>query len=279
MVNRKVLDPTSSPWAPFGVQLRRSREALGLTQAQLAKQLGYDHTSVCYIELAKRAPTAKFARLADEALQTGGTLVLMWWQHKHTALIEGFPEFAEHEARATQLRLFEIGVVPGLLQTQAYATAWEAGNVRRGSATPAQADERVAFLLTRQQCLDRTQPPTVHAVLDESCLLRPIGGRDVMVSQLDHLEDLATRSHVILQVAPYSLGEDRPFTHPVALLTLPDRKLLAYTETEQRGYLDRDTESVSVLNRHYDRLQVEALNRAATLATIRRVREDFEHAR
>ncbi|MFC9326623.1 Scr1 family TA system antitoxin-like transcriptional regulator [Kitasatospora sp. NPDC057015] len=278
MVNRKTLDPTSSPWAPFGVQLRRSREALGLTQAQLAKQLGYDHTSVCYIELAKRAPTAKFARLADEALQTGGTLALMWWQHKHTALIEGFPEFAEYESRAVQIRLFEVGVIPGLLQTQAYATAREAGNVRRGSAVQTQADERVAFLLNRQRCLDRTPPPALHAVLDESCLLRPIGGREVMTAQLKHLEELATQPHVIIQIAPFALGEDRPFTHPVTLLALPDRKLLAYTETEQRGYLERDTDSVSRLTRHYDRLQVEALNRATSVAAIRRIREDFENA-
>ncbi|MCX5213062.1 DUF5753 domain-containing protein [Kitasatospora sp. NBC_00240] len=82
--------------------------------------------------------------------------------------------------------------LPGLLQTQAYATAWEAGILRRGSATQAQADEGVAFPLTRQQCLDRSQPPAIHAVLDESCLLRPIGGSDVMIAQLHHLESVAT---------------------------------------------------------------------------------------
>ncbi|MEV7780603.1 helix-turn-helix transcriptional regulator [Kitasatospora sp. NPDC088351] len=88
MVNRKQLDPSSSHWAPFGVQLRRSREAAGLTQAELARKVGYDPSYVSYTELASReAPSEQFARKVDEVLNTGGTLVLMWFQHKHTALL------------------------------------------------------------------------------------------------------------------------------------------------------------------------------------------------
>ncbi|MFB7668565.1 Scr1 family TA system antitoxin-like transcriptional regulator [Kitasatospora sp. NPDC056138] len=279
MVNIKDLDPTSSEWAPFGVQLRRSREAAKLTQAQLAKLVGCNPSYVSYVELATRPPSAKFARLADKHLETGGTLNLMWWQHKNTALLEGFPEFAGYEAQAAEIRLFAIGVVPGLLQATEYATAWESGNVRRGSANQKEADERVSFLIARQQSLERTPPPLVHAVLDESCLRRPIGGPDVMVAQLQHLEHLAKQPSVVIQLAPYSLGEDRPYSYPVTLLTMPDRKVLGYTETEQRGYLDRAAESVAPLVRDYDRLQIEALNQAASVAMIRRVREELEDGR
>ncbi|WP_406196253.1 multiprotein-bridging factor 1 family protein [Kitasatospora sp. NBC_01560] len=89
----RQLDPTAGPWAPFGVQLRRSREARGLTQAQLARKVGYDPSYVSYAELATREPPSeKFASRVDEALETGGTLLLMWLQNKHSALLEGFPE-------------------------------------------------------------------------------------------------------------------------------------------------------------------------------------------
>ncbi|MFG2908471.1 Scr1 family TA system antitoxin-like transcriptional regulator [Kitasatospora sp. NPDC048286] len=276
MVNIKEIEPSSSPWAPFGIQLRNSRRAKGLKQHQLARKCGVSASYVSFVELARRPPSEKFATKADEVLETGGTLMLMWWQHKHTALVPGFPEYANHENRASEVRLFSIDIVSGLLQTRAYADAWEAANVRRGTATPEQAEERVNFLMTRQQLLARTPAPLLHAVLDESCLRRPVGGPKVMIEQLLHLEQLAASPNILLQVAPFSLGEDRPFTLPVILLTMPDRKLLGYTETELRGYLDRDINAVLPLARGYDRLQIEALNQAASVEKMRAVRKDYE---
>ncbi|MFC5664523.1 Scr1 family TA system antitoxin-like transcriptional regulator [Kitasatospora misakiensis] len=275
-MNKKELDPTSSPWAPFGVQLRRSREARGLTQAQLARLIGCDPSHVSLVELSHRPPSMNFAMKADEVLETGGTLMLMYWQHKHTALVPGFPEYANYEAKAAEIRMFEIGVIPGLLQTREYATALEAGHVRQGGATQAQAEERVSFLLTRQQCLDRTPPPLVHAVLDESCLRRIIGGRDLMVAQFLLLEELAQRPNIAIQVAPFSLGENVPFMRMVFLLTMPDRKVLGYSENEHRGFLDRDADAVLPVVRGYDRLQIEAMNQADSLAMIRSARRDLE---
>ncbi|WTG87737.1 DUF5753 domain-containing protein [Kitasatospora sp. NBC_01560] len=91
--------------------------------------------------------------------------------------------------------------MPGLFQTEAYATALAMADVRRGTITRRQAEERVTFLLARQQLLRRGSPPLVHAVLDESCLRRPIGGSAVMEQQFSTLEEQFDASHVILQVA------------------------------------------------------------------------------
>ncbi|MFF0413564.1 Scr1 family TA system antitoxin-like transcriptional regulator [Kitasatospora sp. NPDC004745] len=275
-MNKKTIDPTSSPWAAFGVQLRRSREAAGLTQLQLSKKVDCTASHLSYVELAQRPPSLKLAELADQELKTGGTLTLMYWQLKHTALHEGFPEYVNYESRAEQIRVFEINVIPGILQTRAYATAVEVGYARQGNATQEKAEERVEFRLARQQVLDRDPPPVLHAVLDESCLKRLIGGRDVMVEQLLHLERLADRSNIVIQVAPHELGERLPFTRMIHLLTMPSRKVLAYGETEQRGYIDRDLQSVAAVTKGYDRLGVESMNQADSLAMIRMVRRDLE---
>ncbi|MGW1177532.1 helix-turn-helix domain-containing protein [Kitasatospora sp. NPDC002543] len=278
-MNLKELDPTSSPWAPFGVQLRRSRRAAGLTQAQLARRVGVDPSYVSYAELAppgRTPPSEKFARDADRVLDTGGTLLLMWLQAKHSALLEGFPEYANQEQNATEIRIYEAGVVPGLFQIEPYARALAAGDVRRGAITQQQADERVTYLLTRQQLLRRARPPLVHAVLDESCLRRPIGGREVMRAQLSHLEELYAVNNVILQVAPFALGEERPFALPLVLLTLPDRSLLGYSESEGRSHLERDIERLAAWRKHYDRLQVGALAETATLEWMRAARKGIE---
>ncbi|MGW6912722.1 helix-turn-helix domain-containing protein [Kitasatospora sp. NPDC054939] len=276
MVNRRELDPTSSHWAPFGIQLRRSREAAGLTQAQLASKIGYDPSYVSYTELASReAPSEKFARRVDEVLETGGTMLLMWFQHKHTALLEGFPEYATLEAKAAKIRLFDLALIPGLMQTAEYAQALTTGAVRRGSITQAQADQRLEYLELRQRLLRRDSPPMVHAVLDESCLYRPIGGLDVMSSQLSFLESLEGHRNIILQVVPLSRGEHVPFTLPINLVTLPDGTMLGYTESHQRGLLERERDTVVAWDRDYDRLQVEALSTADSAALIRTARKEL----
>ncbi|MFD0351327.1 DUF5753 domain-containing protein [Kitasatospora aburaviensis] len=131
----------------------------------------------------------------------------------------------------------------------------------------------MTFLLVRQQLLGRVSPPLVHAVLDESCLRRPIGGGDVMKDQLMALEELFEAGHVILQVAPFDMAEHRPFALPMVLLSLPDQSLLGYSESEGRSHLERDSDRLAAWRRHYDRLQVGALAEMATLEWIRAVRE------
>jgi transcriptional regulator with XRE-family HTH domain len=275
-MNKKKVDPESSPWAPFGIQLRNFREAKGFLQEDLAPLLECSPSHLSYIELAHRPPSRRLAELADAALDTGGTLLLMWYQLKNAAILEGFPEYARYEALAEQIRIFEINVVNGLLQTRAYATAIEMGYVRQTDASEKLGEERIEFRLARQKILERPSPPLLHVVLDESCLRRVVGGRDVMVEQLLHLEQMTTRRNVVIQVVPFSLGEDRPFTHMATLLTMPNRKILAYGEIEQRGYIDRDTKSTATLAKSYDRLAIEALGQAESRAFIRAARRDLE---
>lgn len=251
-----------------------------MTQVGLGRLVRYSNAYISNVETAKEPPSLRFVQQADDHLHTGGSLELLWWSWKNGALIPGFPEFAAEEAKARAMRLFELDVVPGLLQTAEYASAYESAPVRRGDATQQQADKRVSFLLARQERTGRSPAPLIHAVLDEWCIRRPIGGAATMVGQLRHLENLADRPTVIIQVSPISLGEARPFPHAITLLTMPNRSMLGYTETMKRGYLERDADTVATWARNYDQLQVEALSRAASVDLIRAVRKDFEnHAR
>jgi hypothetical protein len=98
-----------------------------------------------------------------------------------------------------------------------------------------------------------------------------------MARQLTSLEEQAQQPNVIIQIAPFDLAEDHPFTGPLILLTMPNRTQLAYAESTQRGYLERETETVASWAADYDLLQVEALPRAASLDLIRDARKDMEH--
>ncbi len=175
--------------------------------------------------------------------------------------------------RAAEIRLFELGIIPGLLQTPEYAAAITTGAVRRGAITEQQAEERLTLLAQRQASLDRIPAPLVYVVLDESCLRRVVGGPRVMAAQLEQLAAFAELPSTVLQVAPYDLGERRPFDLPVHLLTLPDRAQLAYAESAQQGRLERDMRFVQPLLTAYHQLQAEALSQMASVAMIEQVRK------
>ncbi|MFB7668558.1 Scr1 family TA system antitoxin-like transcriptional regulator [Kitasatospora sp. NPDC056138] len=274
-MNRLELDPHASPSAAFGAHLRSSREERGWTQDQLGEQMEYSGTHVSAVETSRKSATLRFARRADAVLGTGTLFADMCRDVRSTSLLEGFPDYVAQEARAVELRLFELGIVHGLLQTPGYAAAITTGAVRRGSITQAQATERLNFLASRQMLLSRQPPPLLHAVLDESCIRRTIGGTEIMGAQLDSLMSLAELPHVVLQIAPYEIGEARAFDLPINVLTLPDRSVAAYSESAQRGHFERDADAVRPLLTAYHQLQVEALSQAASVALIGKARKEL----
>ncbi|MFJ4597839.1 MULTISPECIES: helix-turn-helix domain-containing protein [unclassified Kitasatospora] len=273
---RRTLDPTSSPLEALAVQISRSRQAKGMTQIELGVRVGYSNVYISNVERAKQAPSLKFVERVDAALDAGGALTGLWWSWKNGALLPGFSEYLRREREAITVRLFDTDMVSGILQHPDYSAAYEAGIVRRGEATQEQADERLSLLAQRQLMLDRGT--MIHVVLDEGVLRRPIGGREIMAVQLSHLESLCDHPNVIIQISPYRLAEDRSLSHPVTLLTLPNRALVGYTETLQRGYLEQDAETVARWVDRYDRLQVNAHSQPDSLAMIRETREELDHA-
>ncbi|MGP3991462.1 helix-turn-helix domain-containing protein [Streptomyces sp. 3N207] len=273
MLNRKELDPERSPGAAFGQRLRTLREQRGWTQDDLADRMGYSGTHISAVETGRRSPTLRFAQSADKALGTGTLLERESRAVRHTGLLEGFPEYVAHEARAIEIRLFELGIVPGLLQTPEYAAAITSGAVRRGAITEQQAEERLTLLAKRQASLERTPTPLIYAVLDESCIRRVVGGPQVMAAQLDRLAAFAELPSTVFQLAPYDLGERRAFDLPVYILTMPDRSLMSYAESAQQGRLERDTKFVQPLLTAYHQLQAEAASQAASVAAINQLRK------
>ncbi|MBT2442223.1 helix-turn-helix transcriptional regulator [Streptomyces sp. ISL-36] len=276
MVNRKELRPESSPRAAFGAHLRRQREVRGWTQEDLATRMGNSSQHISAVETGRKPPTLLFSRKADRVFATSGTgesFEREWHEMRRGSLLEGFPEYVEYERRAVEIRLFEIGIVPGLLQTPEYARVLAYSAVKRGAITPQQADERVAFLAARQAALERAQPPMIFLVIDESCIRRPIGGEKVMNAQLERLVEFADRPTTLLQIAPYAIGERRTFGLPVILLTLADRSVVGYAESQTQGHLDREITSVLPLLTAYHQLQAESLSQAESVAMVQEVRK------
>ncbi|MFI1889122.1 helix-turn-helix domain-containing protein [Streptomyces jumonjinensis] len=276
MVNRKKLNPDASPQAAFGARLRRSRDARGWKQDDLGARMGYSGRHISAVETGRKPPTLAFAVRADIVFgleHAADTFERAWREIRHGSLLEGFPEYVGHEAHAAEIRLYNIGIIPGLLQTPEYAKVLADSAIRRGAITPEQAAERISFLAERQAALVRPLPPTMLVVMDESCIRRPIGGPEVMCAQLDRLVEFAALPNTILQIAPFDIGERRPFDLPVNLLTLPDRSMVAYAESQAQGHLDREPTSVLPMLTAYHQLQAEAVSQADSVAMINQVRK------
>ncbi|WPB93161.1 helix-turn-helix domain-containing protein [Streptomyces malaysiensis] len=274
-MNKNELNPDASPEAAYGARLRSLREARGWTQEDLAARAEYSSVHVSAVENGRKPPTLRFSRSADRAFGIEGedTFERQFREIRHGSLLEGFPEFVDHEGRAAEIRLYEVGVIPGLLQTPEYATILADNTVKRGTITAEQAEERVTLVAERQTALVRTPPPLISAVLDESCLRRPVGEPAIMNAQLEQLIEFAELPNTVLQVAPFSMGARRPFDLPLYILTMSDRSLMSYAESAQRGHLERDGRFVLPMLAAYHQLQAEACSQAESVAMISQLRK------
>ncbi|MGW9291529.1 Scr1 family TA system antitoxin-like transcriptional regulator, partial [Streptomyces albidoflavus] len=246
------------------------------TQQMMADKVEYASSHMSAVETGRKLPTLRLSRRLDRVFGTSGleeSFERKWREIKQGSLLEGFPEYVGYEGRAVEIRLYNIGIVPGLLQTPEYAKVLADSAVRRGSITPEQGDERVRFLGERQEALIRERPPMVFVTMDESCIRRPIGGLAVMGRQLERLVAFAELPNTMLQIAPFEIGERRTFDLPVNLLTLPDRSVICYAESQAQGHLEREGTSVISMLTEYHQLQAEALSQAASVALINQLRK------
>lgn len=275
-MNKNELNPDASPEAAYGARLRSLREARGWTQEVLADRTEYSSVHISAVENGRKPPTLRFSRSVDVAFGIAGTpesFEREYREIKHGGLLEGFPEYVGFEGRAVEIRLFQIGLIPGLLQTPEYARTVADGDVQRGAIPPEQAEERVSFLMERQAALVCPRPPMVLVVMDESCLRQQVGHAGVMEGQLRRLVEVASLPNWVLQVSPFAIGARRSFNLPVNLLTLADRCVMAYTESQARGHLERETTAVVPMLTAYHQLQAEALSQAESVAMIEQVRK------
>ncbi|MFE6979171.1 helix-turn-helix domain-containing protein [Streptomyces sp. NPDC057682] len=275
MPGPRKLDPSSSPRALLGAELRHRREAAGLSQTDLGAPLFVSGSFIGQLESGVRRMQMDQAVKFDELLGADGFFVRNCRALKKSKYPEHFAEAAEAEARATEIKEYAPQLIPGLLQTEAYARAvFEAG---RPTATDSVIDDLVAARLERAQILADPTVPMLWVVLDESVLSRKVGGPKVMAAALRHIAALARRRRVIVQVLPFSAGAHAALEGPLKLMTFEDAPPLAYLQGLGTGQLQDDPAAVRQRELAYDLLAANALSPAASLALIESVAEDYDH--
>ncbi len=188
---------------------------------------------------------------------------------------EHFAEVAEAEAEATASREYAPLLIPGLLQTPAYARA-----VNRSFEPTAPAEiieEWVDGRMARTRLLDHPTRPLLWAVLDEAALRRVTGGRAVMAEVLRHVAGLARRGRVIVQVLPFSAGAHTAMQGSLKLMDFEDAPPLVYFEGVRVGRLEDDPATVAQLRFTFELLTASALSPQKSLALIEALAQDYAH--
>ncbi|WP_275412202.1 helix-turn-helix domain-containing protein [Sphaerisporangium rufum] len=232
--------------------LRQLREERGMTSTEAAKSLEWPASKITRIErnewklpnvhdirllldlyaVTQQSRREALLTLARESRQRG------WWADYKDVFRSNLPAF---EAGASLIRTYESLLIPGLLQVAGYTAA-----VFRGGQViaPSTVERHVEARRTRQKILDRKEPPSLVALIDEAALLKNIGGRAVMREQIQHLITMAARPNITIQVIPNSIGAHSALTSPPFLiLNFPGDPSLIYMATAtETHWLERPEE-------------------------------------
>ena len=275
MPGPKDLDPSSSPRAMMGAELRHAREKSGLSQDELGEPLFVSGSFIGQLEAGTRRMHLEYARQIDDILGTNG-----FFERNCKALAKSrypnhFTEAAEAEAIATSIRHYLPLLIPGLLQTPAYAGALF--RTYRPTVPDAEIEELVATRMERTHLLDDPTSPLLWVILDEATLRRPVGGPATMAGVLRHVADLAHRRRIIMQVLTFDAGTHAAMGGSLKLMEFADAPPLCFVEGLDMGKLLDDPATVARHALTFNLLQASALSPRESLALIESVAQDYEH--
>ncbi|MGP2435810.1 helix-turn-helix domain-containing protein [Streptomyces sp. JW3] len=260
-------------WRYCGSQIKLWRSEAGVGRDALAKETGYDCEYVKSMENGRRRPTLRLLQIADQVCGARGKLVAAQEYLKPEPFPARSQEYMAIEADAIGLSCYEPLLIPGLLQTEEYARA-----LIGGSCPPLDdetVEERVAARLRRQDALSRRVSVLFGFVIYEAALRTEVGGREVMRTQLKHLQEAGRRRNVSVQVLPIGRCTGVALAGPIVLLETPDHDTLAYVEGPEVSVLHAAPDKVSALNQRHAMIRVHALSIEESAEFIGRVAEEL----
>ncbi len=240
----------------LGAQLRRLREAVGISREDAGYHIRASGSKISRMELGRVSfkerdvtdllefygvtdpgEREKLVQLTHEANAPA------WWQKYQDVVPDWFAVYVGLEEAAQLIRIYEVQFVPGLLQTEEYARAV----VQQGAPglDPAEVERRVAVRMGRQKLLTKDNPPKMWAIVDEAALRRPMGGREVLIAQIERLMDAVSEAYVTLQIMPFRYGGHAAEGGAFTIMRFPDADLpdMVYMEYLTGAlYLDKPDE-------------------------------------
>ncbi|GCD46404.1 DUF5753 domain-containing protein [Streptomyces paromomycinus] len=265
------LTPYVSARHYFGSEQRRHREAAKLSLVQLASVVNSSKSALARIETAELMPPPDLPPRLDAAFGTDKHFHGLYQLAKREAHPDQYRRYMELEARAEVIEQYGAQMLPGLLQTEAYART--ALGVQEDLSRE-QVEDLVNARMSRQWRQHSDPPRHRWAILDESLLRRQMGPDECMHEQLASLLRQVDTPESKVQVMPFSAGYHSLLGGALTLLSLPDGSSVAYEEGIEAGHLYEDPDMVKKRRRQYETLRANSLSLPASADLIRKAMED-----
>ncbi|OEV31053.1 DNA-binding protein [Streptomyces nanshensis] len=263
-------EPGTGVVLAFGRQLKLLRTQAGLERTEFGKRTGYAAQSVASFEQGRRIPQPGFIDRADEVLNAGGVLKAL----KEEVLRAQYPAFfrdaARLEAKAESVCVYALYAVPGLLQTEAYARA--GFRLQRPLLDDEVIEQSLAARMARHEIYARRPAPLLSFIIEEVALRRPIGGREVVHEQWEHLLLVGQKRNVEIQVMPIDREEHAALGGPFTLIDTAQGDRIGYAEVQSDSRLYTGRSQVRELEARYGILRSQALTPRESSLFIQKLR-------
>ncbi|HEX6074575.1 MAG TPA: helix-turn-helix transcriptional regulator [Micromonosporaceae bacterium] len=267
-------------------RLQRGRATMGRIEDGDSRVRFRDIDVKAMCELYEATQEETDLLLALTAETRNGRKKSWWHDYAETTLPQWFGLYVSLEDSAETIHQYESELVPGLLQTKAYAE--HVTNMPPGYIDEEEIQRRVKVRLARQSVLTRPRAPHLNVVLNEAVLHRPVGGPAVMAEQLDHLLTMIQRAVVSVRVLPWSVGVHAGMgaANSFTLLRFPQdphtgeplEPLLVYVDTLTGAmYLNKPDEA-KAYHLVWDDLERRALDPGTSKDMITTARKGFANA-
>lgn len=258
----------------FGAVVQALREHMGMSRKELAQAVQFSEHTVASVELGRRMPDPVFVDRADVALgNTGALKKAAEFLNRQPGLATWFRRWALLEAKAISLYTYECRMLPGLLQTEAYARQLFADEL------PPLTDEQIEahwIARAKRQELLRGRPNTAFGfILEEHLFRRCTGGEELTRDLIDHVLRIAQWRNVEIQVMPLLRRSHAGLHGPMRLAETPEHRWYAYTEAPVTGQLISDIKAISVLQQRYARMRAQALTLEDSVSLLERMRGEL----
>ncbi|KUO13660.1 helix-turn-helix domain-containing protein [Streptomyces sp. DSM 15324] len=259
----------------LSIELKKLREQSTLTCAQVGQALDWSGSKVNRMETGsgRVQPSdidalCRFYGTSEELREFLKSLARQaklrgWWQVHGSGVPEWFNIYIGLEQDASTFRQYQCELVPGLMQTPAYASELH----RVGAHMSAEdIDRAVQVRMERQTMLKQPDAPEAWFIVNEGALRNVIGDRRLMREQIEQVLEVGQLPAVTLQVLPFDSGA-YPATGSFTMLGFPA------PEDPDIVYRDGITDAVYLEGEHHVREYTRAFDglRAAALSPLRSI--------
>jgi transcriptional regulator with XRE-family HTH domain len=302
-IRTNVNNSSTSPAVPrrrLRAELRQARQQAGLTQEAVAAEMDWSLSKIIRIETgAVGISTNDLGALlrlyqVDSAERTNELVALAraarqksWWSKYRGSVSPAYFQYLEYEADASAIRQYEALLIPGLLQTEEYATAaisqYRGHHPGRSQESAGRFSQkmiktRVELRMTRQQLLQQPASPRLFFILDEAVIQRTIGEERIGPAEITRLITMANRPGVTIQVVPFSVGMYVGMAENYTIFSFPnaaDQDVLYFEGAQNSIFSYDESGEIAAYRQLYEEQSKAALSPEGSLEYLTNIAADI----